>query len=101
MHAIDWLEEKKKWPHLKDIDFPVKGKCPIVDMLIGLDLASLHCAIKEVRGEPGEPIARLTPLGWTCIGLLSSFRRSDIANVTYFMSEELQLNSLVKQMWEL
>ena len=48
--------------------FPVPAKKPIVDILIGLDCLELHSAIEEVRGQPGEPVARLTPLGWTCIG---------------------------------
>ena len=45
---------------------------PIVDMLLGLDCADLIYAIQEVRGKPEESIARLTPLGWTCIGNISS-----------------------------
>ena len=38
-------------------------------MLIGLDYADLHNARPEVCGKPGEPIARLTPLGWTYVGI--------------------------------
>ena len=37
-------------------------------MLIGVDHADLHCSYKDVCGEPGQPIARQTPLGSTCIG---------------------------------
>ena len=37
-------------------------------MLIGIDYAELQFSIRDVRGQPGEPVARLTPLGWTCIG---------------------------------
>lgn len=40
----------------------------MVDVLIGIDCADLHYALEEIRGRPGEPVARLTPLGWTCIG---------------------------------
>ena len=65
---LDWNKYKKRWVHLQNIDFPRTEKRPTVDILIGVDCADLRCAIIEVRGGPGEPIARLTPLGWTCVG---------------------------------
>ena len=37
-------------------------------MLIGVDNADLHYSKADVNGRPGSPIARLGPLGWTCIG---------------------------------
>ena len=45
------------------------SKRGIVDMLIGIDYADLHHSFKDVKGRLGEPMARLTPLGWTCIGV--------------------------------
>ena len=33
--------------------------------MIGIDYAELHFSIRDVHGQPGEPVARLTPLGWT------------------------------------
>ena len=45
------------------MSFPSLGRRPIIDMLIGLDLSDLHYSLKEVKGNPGEPIARLTNLG--------------------------------------
>ena len=68
MAVVDWNKFKIKWPHLRNINFPRPATRPIVDVLIGLDCAELHCALQEVRGRPGEPAARLTPLGWTCTG---------------------------------
>ena len=61
MTAFDWTEYTQRWSHLRHISFPSIAKRPVVDVLIGLDCADLHCAIQEVRGRPGEPIARLTP----------------------------------------
>ena len=43
------------------------GPRPILDILIGLDHVDLHYSYRDIRGKPGEPIARLTPLGCTCI----------------------------------
>ena len=62
MHVVDWNKYKQQWSHLRNINFPLSPKTPIVDMLIGLDCADLLYAIEERRGGPGEPIARLTPL---------------------------------------
>ena len=68
MPVTNWNEYTAQWPYLRRVDFPVPAEKPIVDILIGLDCLDLHCAIAEVSGRPGEPVARLTPLGWTCIG---------------------------------
>ena len=72
MPVVDWNHYKEQWPHPRNIDFPSSSKRPLVDILIGLDYADLLYAIEERRGKPGDPIARLTPLGWTCIGNLDS-----------------------------
>lgn len=53
---------------LKGIKLTQVGPRPIVDLLIGADQADLLYSLEDVRGKPGEPIARLTPLGLTCIG---------------------------------
>ncbi len=63
MKVIDWEKHVGKWTHLKGIQFPDPCKRPIVDLLIGVDYAELHYSFKDVRGQPGEPVARLTPLG--------------------------------------
>ena len=68
MQVLNWNLFKTKWKHLKRIKFPQVGPRPIVDLLIGVDQADLLYSLEDVRGRPGESIARLTPLGWTCIG---------------------------------
>ena len=106
MNVIDWNEYRMKWPHLRSIKFPLNAKRPIVDVLIGLDCLDLHCAIEEVRGQPGEPVARLTPLGWTCIGNPYSVKTTKLVTHfarTYFIrdqSEMEEINSNSKRFWE-
>ena len=39
-----------------------------VDMLIGQDQIDLHLSRCDVKGNSGEPIARLGPLGLSCVG---------------------------------
>ena len=106
MNIIDWNEYRMKWPHLRSIKFPLNAKRPIVDVLIGLDCLELHCAIEEVRGQPGEPVARLTPLGWTCIGNPYSVKTTKLVTHfarTYFIRDQLEMeeiNSNLKRFWE-
>ena len=66
--AVDWSKCQDRWPHLRVCKFPEAAPDPIVDLLIGQDQIDLHFAKVDVRGKPGEPIARLGPLGWSCVG---------------------------------
>ena len=66
--AEDWRINQTKWPHLARCDFPPPAKDGLVDLLIGVDNAELHYSFVDVRGKVGEPVARLGPLGWVCIG---------------------------------
>ena len=107
MSAFDWSQYTQRWSHLRHINFPRIAKRPVVDVLIGLDCADLHCAIPEVRGRPGEPIARLMSLGWTCVGNPGSDGRTTVqtqfAN-TYFVKDRAeieQLNTNLKRFWEI
>ena len=68
MRPVNWKEQSGKWKHLQGVNFPNLGPRPITDMLIGIDYAKLHFSIRDVCGQPGEPVARLTTLGWMCIG---------------------------------
>ena len=55
----------------------------ITDILIGSDNAELMTAKREVTGVAGEPVAHLTPLGWTCIGRVPD-KTVNNTNFTYF-----------------
>ena len=68
MHAVNWNEYSSRWPYLKRVNLPIPAKKPTIYILLGLDCLDLHCALGEIRGQPSKPVARLTPLGWTCIG---------------------------------
>ena len=60
MKVTDWNTCSKMWPHLKGLPFYKLGSKSTVDVLIGLDCSDLHFSVKNVRGNPGEPVARLT-----------------------------------------
>ena len=59
------------------------GSQPTVDVLIGLDCADLHFSIKDICGAPGKSVARLTPLGWTCIGAMDDNKKTKLSNKHY------------------
>ena len=107
MEAVNWNKYKRNWPHLKNIVFPYTNMRPRVDVLIGLDCADLHHAVEEVRGRPGEPIARLTPLGWTCIGTPGSNDQPKLQtrfSSTFFVRDQTELEKLntnLKKFWEI
>ena len=85
---------------------PNVGPRPIVDLLIGVDHAELHCSYKVVCGLPGKLIAKQIPLGWTCIGNPNPGTRIDEHTEfaqTYFMLENRKLedvNSKLQKFWE-
>ena len=68
MTATKRNTETQNFSHLKGVSFPEPAAKDKVDILIGIDNIHLHSSIKELTGNVDEPIARLTPLGWTCIG---------------------------------
>ena len=102
MQVVDWSLYKSKWKHLKGIKFPQVGPRPIVDLLIGVDQADLLYSLEDVRGKAGEPIARLTPLGWTCIGKLELQADRVQTNFTFLVNHDShELTNLVRRFWDI
>ena len=98
---IDWRKKKDEFSYLKAIPFPALGKRPHVDMLIGSDCIEVHRALMEVIGMPGQPIARLTPLGWTCVGRLvkgTSMGSESFVTQTFFAKGDL--DQQLQRFWE-
>jgi len=106
MSVVDWNSCAKEWSHLKGLHFPKMGPRPIVDILIGLDCADLHYSYRDIIGKPGQPIARLTPLGWTCVGALYSPHQPGLSTQfarTYFTSNHMgeeSVDVVLRQFWE-
>ena len=65
---VDWSKDKLKFDHLKNLPFEPLPENPTVTLLIGTDNVDLLAPEESRKGEKGEPIAVLTPLGWTCFG---------------------------------
>jgi len=71
-------------------------------VLIGLGCADFHFSFKDVRGKPGQPVAGLTPLGWTCIGPLEDGQGHVQANFagTYFNTGETEISKVNHRFWQ-
>ena len=106
LKAVNWTDYQDKWNHLKQIQFPKLSSRPIIDLLIGTDYSDLHYSLRDIKGEPGEPIARLTPLGWTCIGSPAE-NDSDGQEThfsTFFVQDRIQMdevNDTLRSFWEI
>ena len=106
MKAIDWSMCAREWSHLRYLEFPKLGPRPTVDVLIGLGCADLHFSFRDVRGAPGQPVARLTPLGWTCIGPVGNSEQIGINTNfahTYFSAGQAdmeKINAMLQKFWE-
>jgi len=73
---------------------PTGGPRPIVDLLIGVDQADLLYSLEDVRGRPGEPIVRLTPMRWTCIGNPELQASQAQTNFTFLVNDAHKLKNL-------
>jgi len=58
--------------------------------------------LEERRGKTTEPIARLTPLGWTCFGPVSD-HDTDAPDTLTFLADDTQepLDAVVQKFWAL
>ena len=66
--VVDWSKFQKDWPQLSQCSFQNPAKDGLVDVLIGADNPEMHFSVVDFQGVDGGPVARLGPLGWTCIG---------------------------------
>jgi hypothetical protein len=110
MEKVDWRDYTEHFAHLRDIPFPKPGRKKTVDMLIGIDYPELHLSLKEVSGNTGEPQARLTKLGWTCIGnpeghkgnaKSTHFARTHCQYILKQQSVVEEINSTLQRFWEI
>ena len=60
LKAVNCSNYKNKWDHLKQIQFPKLSSRPVIDLLIGTDYSDLHYILRDIKGQPGEPIACFT-----------------------------------------
>ena len=65
---VNWVPIVAKYPHLQHAQVLPPVPNGRVDLLLGSKCPALMASLQELVGEPQEPVARLTPLGWTVTG---------------------------------
>ena len=70
-------------------------------MLIGADHYDLLYSLRDVTGKPGEPVARLTPLGWTCLGSPEMDPGGIQTNFTFLVNDSNNLDCLIRRYWDI
>ena len=102
---VYWNQHKVKWEHLKNSPFPKAPGRKTVDILIGSDHPELTLALIECYGPIGAPVARKTPLGWTCVGrlpALSLAKRIVYARILRIQTlYETRLDEQLRGIWEI
>ena len=102
MKVTNWNEYKDKWNHTKGIQFPEPSSKKFIDILLGIDYPQFHTSFKEVKGKNGDPVARLTPLGWTCVGqpVTSTNQFTNLVK-TFHIRRVEDLNNILRRFWEI
>ena len=87
------------WPHLSNLQLADKGfyMPNEIEILLGADVKSDIIRAGFVRGPPGTPSGELTAFGWTISGTIQHGDANSIAA----NHAHLDLNSLVRQFWEM
>ena len=106
LEPVNWKEQALQFKHLRKIPFwkPNRGK---ISVLLGMDHVHLHRALQEVYGGYKDPVARLTPLGWTCTGRTSYRDQSGSCSrfaSTFFQHNKggiQQIEKYIKLFWEI
>ena len=104
---VDWQKYQSRWPHLSVCKFPDPAADPMVDLLIGQDQIDLHFSKCDVKGDPGEPVARLGPLGWSCIShpdrrTIAKEIQTNLAYTLFCRPRVFdEINDSLKRFWEI
>ncbi len=69
---VDWAPRLREYPHLQQVEVLPPVPNGRVDILLGSRCPALMASLQEVIGGPQDPVARLTPLGWTVTGPVDS-----------------------------
>ena len=101
MQVVDWNLYKTKWTHLQMIDVPEPAPRSIADMLTVADHSYLLYSLWDVRGKPGEPVARLPLLGWTGLDSPEMDPGGIQTNFTFLVNDPHELNNLVRRFWDI
>ncbi|XP_048480955.1 uncharacterized protein LOC105389072 isoform X1 [Plutella xylostella] len=93
---------ERTWSHIHGIALADPGfnQPGPVDMLLGVEVCAAIMKGEIIKGPPGTPSAQNTSLGWILFGHITSEEHRDEYTVMHHQID-LEINSMLKQMWEL
>ena len=105
MRADNWASCKVPWTHLDGVDLPEPVGHGEIDVLVGSDYyKELLLPQEHVIGNPGEPVALRTPLGWTLAGRVSDHAHEGPIMYTdtchAIAAPEIGADEMLRKMWD-
>lgn len=88
------------WSHLEGLTLADPGfnKRGRIDLLLGVEVCAQILRSDIIKGPPGSPCAQNTSLGWILFG---NIYKEGNNNDLMVMHHSLDLNKMLKEMWEL
>ena len=86
------------WPHLCQVPFPEVERNK-VSVLIGTNVQEAFIPLEEKKGEPNEPFAIRSRLGWSILGGSVKCSKKNEFNLNHFSCEEISLSHQVEDIW--
>ena len=96
LKSQDIESAKRKYPHLNGIEFAdreAEGSVMEIDLLIGSDYMWEFMEYKTVRGEPGQPVATSTKVGWLLSGPVEVQSREKLSSINFQSTHVLRVES--------
>ena len=99
-HAINWPDEKLKWPHLADLNLQ-RTASDNIEVLLGTDAFGLIVPREVREGPPGSPAAVRTRLGWVASNRLpGGYKHGEMApHVNFIHMADDDLNRQLQDFW--
>ena len=79
------------WPHLRQVTFPEVERNK-VSVLIGTNVQEAFIPLEVKKGEPNEPFAIRSCLGWSILGGSTKCSKKDQFNLNHVTCEEISLS---------
>ena len=86
------------WPHLRQVAFPEVERNK-VSVLIGTNVQEAFIPLEVKKGEPNEPFAIRSCLGWSILGGSIKCNKKDQFNLNHVSCEEISLSHQVEDFW--
>ena len=86
------------WPHLRQVAFPEVERNK-VSVLIGTNVQEAFIPLEVKKGEPNEPFAIRSCLGWSILGGSLKCNKKDQFNLNHVSCEEISLSHQVEDFW--